>query len=301
MADFVYSHLTVLNEVCRFCGLKFLKKQRTHKVKDFCADIKKVFRIDVLEDNTKTHPPSFCQKCRMVIHNVIKKGTTHNFTNVPEWPDECKEGSCLACINHQASTTRKGRRPKPKICGRPASGADIWKRCLTEEIANSCNQQTVRLTNELRDNNMNIIDLCICQLCKQLYDKTVMLDCQHSFCLYCLAKLFEGKEYISCPECQLRNSPSNVRASKSKEEILQSLCYKCTLCGDQVRLNEFHKDTCPGKKANTSISTLASQLELGTPIPNELENAAREVIKFKLLSSKDKTIEFKSGGPRVSD
>ena len=69
----------------------------------------------------------------------------------------------------------------------------------------------------------------------------------------------------------------------------------------ETKDTQSHKDTCPGKKANASISTLASQLKLGTPIPNELENAAREVIKFKLLSSKDKTIEFKSGGPRVSD
>ena len=49
MADFVYSHLTVLNEVYRFCGLKLFKNQRTHQVKEFCYDIKKVFRIDILE------------------------------------------------------------------------------------------------------------------------------------------------------------------------------------------------------------------------------------------------------------
>lgn len=107
MADFVYSHCTVLNEVCRFCALKFLKKQRNYQVKDFSTEINKVFRIDVLEDSKKKHPPSFCQKCRITIHNVMKKGTTHNLINVPEWPEECKEGSCFACKGHQASTIQK--------------------------------------------------------------------------------------------------------------------------------------------------------------------------------------------------
>ena len=53
----------------------------------------------------------------MIIHNVMKKGTTHDLTNVPEWPGECKEGSCFACKNHQASIIRKGRDLNPRCVG----------------------------------------------------------------------------------------------------------------------------------------------------------------------------------------
>ena len=192
--------------------------------------VKKKWKNDTLDslfieliflDDKRKHPPKFCQKCRMVIYNVLKKGITHNMKNVPEWPDECKGGSCFVCIRNQASTVRKGRRHKLKICGRPALGANVWTRGLTEEIAESCMNFTVPFTNKLRENNLNIIELCICKLCKKLSDKPVMLNCQFILfvlsgkiiwrqTIYFMSSVWINKHAIKCKSKQKQRRTAKI-------------------------------------------------------------------------------------------
>lgn len=280
MADFVLAHSEILKCACRICG-EFFKKEQKHfplKTQSIKRNLVNYFNIDVDEDKKGQHPPHICNKCYMVLKNIDSKGVTSR-CHLFNWPEACV-GPCMVCIRYNNRT--KGGRPKKgkKGFGRPSS-KKVWTRHLTAALIKESKDLNIVSTAAIEIANKSIIDLCKCLICKRLFKKPVMLDCQHSFCLTCLVSKFEGEKDVICPTCSSVTTPELIKVSKSKEELLDNLIYEC--CCGNVKLNEKDAHICPGPT-----------------ITAEMVKTARTVIKSKLETSENDTIEIESGGPNVS-
>ena len=155
--------------------------------------------------------------------------------------------------------------------GRPKIGVKIWDRTLTEYLMKQCNDLGSINVKDFSHNTLT--DLCICSICKDIIRRPVMLPCQHSFCLMCLVGKYQGTSLVLCPQCKEQSVPKDVKPSKIMEELLTRL------------VTEKNKLT-----ATPPIVSSKAQ-----------EQMAVAVIRAKLADSKDKTIEFASGGPNVSN
>ena len=70
-------HMKELKKVCRVCGKRLHKakgRERSYVVADHSQKLAEVFSLDVSNDCQDTHPPSFCNCCRIYMHSWYKRG-----------------------------------------------------------------------------------------------------------------------------------------------------------------------------------------------------------------------------------
>ncbi|XP_065667077.1 uncharacterized protein LOC136087630 isoform X2 [Hydra vulgaris] len=157
-----------------------------------------------------------------------------------------------------------------------------------------------------------------CASCNEILQMPVTLKCcEHLFCFLCLVEEMKNK-YIDetfCPKCNKKIYIDDMVTSKKTNSLLQMLTLVCNLCKQKFNaLKEYeifktHKSLCHNELLlSTSLLTSSSnskksindifEINKDSDIPQELEEAALHIIKQKMAKSGQKTIEFKSGGPR---
>lgn len=80
-------HNSALKQLCRVCGNKY-NPRKTGKIKQYqCSEnkaaLKTAFGIDVTQDKSTIHPPTYCHPCRNITYfkqKAIKEGTEYNPT-----------------------------------------------------------------------------------------------------------------------------------------------------------------------------------------------------------------------------
>ena len=149
---------------------------------------------------------------------------------------------------------------------------------------------------------MNISTLakfCTCAACHDIIRRPLLITtCQHSFCLKCILPTLEGKpiDETKCPRCDDNNiTPENIIPSKYIQNMLVELASQTN--------KQDHCSEIMSPSMTPSEITLSDIFSL-TPsdeIPRDIEDAALHVIRHKIKNSNNpnKSIEFKSGGPRV--
>ena len=110
-------HVSWLQEACRISGARFdsLSRSTRYPAKDFQADLKACFGVDVSDDVDVVHPPSLCRVCRLVVGRyrdavANKRDYAHEgrgYGPVHEW--QLHSDDCACCPHVQRSA---GRRPK---------------------------------------------------------------------------------------------------------------------------------------------------------------------------------------------
>ena len=146
----------------------------------------------------------------------------------------------------------------------------------------------------------------------------MLKECQHTFCFICLSKNIRGLNVLEskCPSCTKEIKINSAPATNS-QKLIDSLLIACPKCGKKFPINQYtnyhqHISTCEKLwSSNSSISNSSNSsytindifnLTTQSDIPREVEDAALHVLKNKMANSHlpNKTVEFKSGGPRVS-
>ncbi|XP_065645053.1 uncharacterized protein LOC136075538 [Hydra vulgaris] len=171
---------------------------------------------------------------------------------------------------------------------------------------------------ELQNELNPFLELCLCCKCNKIPQMPVTLkSCEHLFCFLCLVEEMKNK-YIDetfCPKCNKKIYIDDMVTSKKTNSLLQMLTLVCNLCKQKFNaLKEYeifktHKSLCHNELLlSTSLLTSSSnskksindifEINKDSDIPQELEEAALHIIKQKMAKSGQKTIEFKSGGPR---
>ena len=283
LPEFKLTHKEILKNLCRVCGQAFRRKQKNFLTSHYKERVENAFRIDLTNDEATKHPESFCDKCYYSMINVEKKGTTTRLSTF-SWPKECHFSNCD--IRKTFTTRAQGGRPKKskKRPGRPSLDSQVWNRELTSKMMRETSDANITRSEDLIEDNRAIIELCTCVVCKDIYKRPVMLLCQHSFCLLCLVSHYEGESEVICEICKHVTLPGEIRPCLQKEEILAKLIYRCH-CKNEVKLIDKGIHICTTFKPQK--------------ITKEMEKTARDVIKMKLSTSVDNTIEIASGGPNV--
>ncbi|XP_065662493.1 BRCA1-associated RING domain protein 1-like [Hydra vulgaris] len=171
---------------------------------------------------------------------------------------------------------------------------------------------------ELQNELNPFLELCLCCKCNKIPQMPVTLkSCEHLFCFLCLVEEMKNK-YIDetfCPKYNKKIYIDDMVTSKKTNSLLQMLTLVCNLCKQKFNaLKEYeifktHKSLCHNELLlSTSLLTSSSnskksindifEINKDSDIPQELEEAALHIIKQKMAKSGQKTIEFKSGGPR---
>ena len=149
------------------------------------------------------------------------------------------------------------------------------------------------------------LKFCTCFLCQDIIRRPILLvPCEHVFCMTCLIPKVEGtlKSDSKCPQCS--TLIEDITSSKNTVELTKSLKLSCpqdcgiTFFATETGLKEKNEHQCPCPVGNKS----SESLNRNNDISREMEEVAMCVIKHKLANSTrpNKTIEFKTGGSRVS-
>lgn len=320
------SHERKLSQLCRVCG--HLLEQRNYEVKKHERNIEIVYQISTKNDSS-IHPKYFCLKCYSSLSNSLKRNTTV-IKDIYKWTEHV-EGDCKTCdrfnelkkgiIGRKSIKSKTGSKR-----GRPKSNAKIW----TQEIINAISLTT---PNDLLSENLNMSDfqkeinpcleLCICNICNNILRRPMLLSrCEHTFCFNCIISHLKGKneEQTSCPICKEQIYLDTLSPCSYVLKLLDVLVLQCYQCNAQFNaindyksfnnhIHQFHNNSNSynnlSNSANSSSSLNLSaifDLSPSKEIPREVEEATLHVIRNKMAQSNlpNKSIVFKSGGPRVS-
>ncbi|XP_066929675.1 V(D)J recombination-activating protein 1-like [Clytia hemisphaerica] len=303
------SHKIDLSNVCRICAEAFPrdKKGRHNLVCNNVKNIETAFWLENVEnDKPEVHPPEICDSCYYTMKNINNGKSVSKITPFDWYPHH---NGCMICYRYTIKQAA-GRRPtKRKSKGRPRASdildrSKIWTREVTVNLRESTAFENDVMNYSDYDLAVNIsLPLCQCAMCEGILQRPVVLnECQHAFCLSCLAKKFEGRDDIECPSCSTKFSPTLIKPCTVRTRLIQTLVLKCR-CGLQFKnskLLDEHKKDCVGEKEG-SLLTVHELLELDLdecPIPATVEQATLKILKHKIDSSENGTAEFPSGGPR---
>lgn len=236
--------------------------------------ILKVFKVDVTGDTEAVHPLTFCHRCWMA---AIRGGGVCSFSRmiVPEW--EPHSSLCTLCFPKKCSfqrTGRKRRRSIPRVQSlakrsrwehvksipvgerkvlRPFGNRQHsfilrgWKRpsIQREQWLNISHCTKDHLSTDLISGKLPVDFLYsfTCLVCAHLLSDPLQLPCGHLFCRSCIQK-YTCVVGSHCPACKLPCDPSAlISPDKAFLSALYSLPLLCPRegCGEQVRLESFHK------------------------------------------------------------
>ena len=125
-----------------------------------------------------------------------------------------------------------------------------------------------------------------------MHQPVMLDDCQHSFCMNCISPIIEGKKE-SDTKCKTCNKlfPAENNNQKNEHEkncVVQSVTPTSSTSMSLTSIS------------STTLSDVFEVKESGD-ISRNMEDAALHILKTKLKDSANNTVEFCSGGPRVSD
>ena len=192
MADQLH-HLN-LHKLCRICGA-LLTGRVVYQIEHYTERLEKAFRSKFSSDTEDIHPKRFCNNCYCKMVNTEDMGSVHSVEPIL-WQKH--DSICTTCIS--VSKKSKG--------GRPSKKNSIKNSVWTPELLNSLYllSPTDGLTSSISDLKLNLaanpaITEFICNICKDLLKRPLVLPCEHSFCGLCLTgHLSKGEKY--CPTCQ---------------------------------------------------------------------------------------------------
>ena len=139
----------------------------------------------------------------------------------------------------------------------------------------------------------------------------MFIKCEHSFCMKCTTPILQGKNTATtkCPKCFINiNAISDLLPSKQIYNLLDCLVMECIKnCGKTFKIKDNTKEqhelqctkTQKSYSANTTLLDIFS-LDEESHISRDMEDAALHIIRQKMAKTASTTVEFKSGGPRVS-
>ena len=216
---------------------------------------------------------------------------------------------------------RKSNRKGKAKGGRPPKHSKIWTQTLIESLGkdtplDTMPQISIQYLN--KQNNPHIV-LCICLKCKNIARRPVRLNacdhdaCDHAFCFNCIVLHIKGKDECEsqCPECNSIIPLHSIKPCKHIESMIKVFQIECCYgCGQTYNINN-HSELKKNMKNHVSIHTTTNSssnltvsdifnLTEQSDISRNVEDVALHIIKTKMSQSANKTIEFKSGGPRVS-
>ena len=115
-------HSECLEKLCRVCGSYLQHSRAVYQCEDHKGSLQDVFKIDQTRDLDNTHPPSFCERCQVVLVKAVAaaKDIRVYLHSVKPFEWSAHTGvDCQVC-NHMA-ISKKGERPKKakKNRGRP--------------------------------------------------------------------------------------------------------------------------------------------------------------------------------------
>ena len=304
-------HAQNLAKLCRMCA-NFLTKD-TFTVQKYTERIKNVFYINISDDLIHIHPKLMCMKCYSTMRNIEKRATTPK-VRPNTW--EPHSSTCQVCERVKVLQLGRKKPIKPKS-GRPKYGNPTWTRAMSESIIERA-QPDFLPPHKLCDLKQILnpqLAFCICNICQDLLKTpVVVMPCEHSYCLACILQSLEGLPLseIKCPYCKVNISYENIHPSTKLTNILKSLKIECMQgCGnvfnlEQVNEKALHEKSCIATPINltreeTTLSDLY-KINNTSEISRNIDDAVLHVIKKKMAQSKDpnKSITFKTGGPRVS-
>ena len=321
-------HYENLNYLCRTCA-KWIGKRQYSLTNNLKTIIEQVFLVK-FEEIENIHPKNICHKCYCTINNANKRRATTSLSLYTNW--EPHSINCATC--QMAENVRHGTVFTRSLLKKSKLLKNIYisckyKKCWTTAMFNSIKENILPIHNlnigidisELQNELNPFSELCLCCKCNKIPQMPVTLkSCEHLFCFLCLVEEMKNK-YIDetfCPKCTKKIYNDDMVTSKKTNSLLQMLTLVCNLCKQKFNaLKEYeifktHKSLCHNELLlSTSLLTSSSnskksindifEINKDSDIPQELEEAALHIIiKQKMAKSGQKTIEFKSGGPRVS-
>lgn len=131
-------------------------------------------------------------------------------------------------------------------------------------------------------------ELIICPLCLNIFIKPVMcLKCQNVYCQKCVDDWSKKDE-----KCPNRCIEPNYQRSLAKNQLLSTLKFKCTICGESIDYDqaEKHHDFCINNKDRPEIN-IKSPDKLNIiwdyiKLPKMEKIPAKEVTKLRIFGNK---------------
>ena len=302
-------HSLSLAHLCRICG-EILSK-RFFKVKEHYQRLVAAYLVDFSSDNPEIHPPHICHRCYSTMTNIELRQTTTQIKAM-QWYHHT-EGNCTTC-NNKYKLCKGGRKPKKQKSGRPKE--ETWSREKIKLILETTPEDIVPAEYNIATFPETLnphLKLCTCSLCQNILRKPVLLTaCQHCFCANCILRSIEGKSMTQtlCPICNMLILQNTIIPSTYINNIIQSLQVPCKYnCGQNFKIinikeKDPHECVCH-IKCFTKIKKITLDeifaINDNSEITQDIEDATLHVLRQKMNKSTlpNKSIEFKSGGPRV--
>ena len=239
MADVFEQHCLNLQNLCRICG-GYIRKDPV-MVNTIHERIAEAFHIDTSSDNPVVHPPKICLACYSTMINIKKRQTT---TILKIWPWYEHSNDCMTC-SHTLKVKKGGRKLKKPKLGRPKAGTKIWSRSIFDLLSEKSpivdfdtNLAAFHFQREFNGH----LELCICKICQKILKTPLILrQCEHVFCLKCIADKLQGKYENStkCPVCSTPILISDLGHSKNSYNLLGCLKIQCSNhCGELFKVEE---------------------------------------------------------------
>lgn len=285
--------------------------------------LRKVFKVNVMEDTESVHPLLFCHRCWMT---AMRGGGVCSLTRtrVLDWKPH--SSVCQLCSPRKPSYQRTGRKRRKTIPraqslakrGRwdhvesiTAGDRRALRQCVAKRKARKQKEQRVRSITRCHDDHLNtdmvaeklpvdFLTSLTCVACDHLLCDPVQLPCRHLSCRSCIQK------YVNvlgphCPTCRSPFSPTDVALpSKSFLIALHSLPLLCPAagCGKQVRqdslkahcLSHKLKENGENWKASEADNTLFAN-KGGRP-RQHLLSLTRRAQKHRLRDLKNQVRDF---------
>ncbi|XP_071796273.1 uncharacterized protein [Asterias amurensis] len=251
-----------------------------------------------------------------------------------EWPVHIRTGNCFICNLITQQSKGGSSTHSRKNCGRPKQAETeltiLPFSCDQENIFNHLvdGQETVDIPNTL-----DIIghkweeSLFTCPICLSILGTpSLQTHCQHNYCAKCLSLCFKygGSATLSCPVCSQPANYSEITLIPRVLKVqLQNLDVVCTRCGGIGQISKFIKheckahstiNKCTSKQPNTEhnndsqqgnlnpssaaklLKELASKHQVGSPLPQDIEEATDKWVWLKLHYAKTGTAKIKTAG-----
>ena len=314
-------HAENLQRICRIC-FEFLGKDKyvLHNLKNRLAN---AFFINFNNELPLVHPSHICHKCYCTLCNIEKKSTTS--TLAPHSWKAHSEGDCELC-NKVATLKKGGRRPKragKAKGGRPSNNTKDWSQSVIktlDEITPPDIIPPIIFEEDFHLYDNPHLNLCKCKICKGIVRRPILTECNHLYCFNCMVTYLRGKDETNsiCPECNTKILQNTLISPKHINDMLKVIQIKCkNNCKNIFTIQNYenykeHEINCTFNKSDStsfnksdssSNSLTLSDIMNFSPdsqISRDMEEAALKIIKNKFTQSSTKTIEFKTGGPRVS-
>ena len=305
-------HADSLKKLCRLCATLLTKD--TFEVSKYRDRLNRAFFIDTEADCEDNHPKRLCIRCYATILNIEKRGTTTTM-KIQQWkPHDLNCEVCSSIKLLQMGHRNPNRKTKKPKSGRPKKLEATWTRATSNLIIEKTPADTIPsfyTINDFKEHFNPHLVFISCNMCKNILRQPLnIIPCEHSFCLGCIIPKLEGKliSDAKCPECMIPITLDKIHPSVKLQSMLSSLKLECGKgCGELFKIDESsqkqeHEKICQiSYSSETTLSDLFS-LDEDSEISRNVDDAVLHVIRQKMAKSTlpNKSITFKTGGPRVS-